>query len=126
MSHLLIVALGGGAGAALRHLVNLASLRWIGPGVPAGTLTVNILGSFLMGALIGWLAARISGGSELRLLLATGFLGGFTTFSAFSLEVVLMWERGQALHALLYVLVSVLASVLALVAGLWLTRSAFA
>ncbi|WP_306031004.1 fluoride efflux transporter CrcB [Stappia sp. MMSF_3263] len=119
MINLLLVALGGGLGAAGRHLVNLAALRSFGPGFPAGTLAVNVLGSLLMGLLVGWLAARAGGsGNALRLFLATGFLGGFTTFSAFSLDVALLWERGALGVAALYAGVSVTASILALFAGL--------
>ncbi|MHC5653080.1 fluoride efflux transporter CrcB [Stappia sp.] len=123
MQHLLLVALGGGAGAACRHLVNMWALRLFGTGFPVGTLTVNVVGSLLMGVLVGWLAARSSGDSGLRLLLATGFLGGFTTFSAFSLDVVLLWDRGEAMTALVYALVSVLVSVAALFVSLWAMRA---
>jgi CrcB protein len=84
MNHLLIVAAGGGIGAGLRHLANLAALRLFGPGFPWGTVFVNIAGSLAMGLLAGWLARRTGGSSmEVRLFLATGILGGFTTFSAF-------------------------------------------
>jgi len=129
MMHLLLVAAGGALGAAARHLVNLAAFRLLGPGVPAGTLVVNILGSLLMGLLIGWLVARTTdpgGGQGLRLFLATGVLGGFTTFSAFSLDAVLLWERGAAAIALGYVALSVVGALAALGAGLWLARSLFA
>ncbi|WP_067216441.1 fluoride efflux transporter CrcB [Stappia indica] len=124
MNHLFLVALGGGLGAAGRHLVNLAALRTFGPGFPAGTLTVNVLGSLAMGLLVGWLASRPEGvGSGLRLFLATGFLGGFTTFSAFSLDAVTLWERGEATTALAYAAVSVIVSILALLAGLMVMRT---
>lgn len=124
MQHLLIVALGGGLGAAGRHLVNLAALRTFGPGFPAGTLTVNVVGSLAMGLLVGWLASRPDGvGPGLRLFLATGFLGGFTTFSAFSLDVVALWERGEATTALFYAAVSVVVSIAALFAGLMVMRT---
>ncbi|SDU20507.1 fluoride efflux transporter CrcB [Stappia sp. ES.058] len=126
MTHFLLVALGGALGAGSRHLVNQAALRWVGPGFPVGTLTVNILGSLAMGLLIGWLAARTSPGGTgagLRLFLATGVLGGFTTFSAFSLDVVFLWERGQPMAALGYAAVSVAASLVALLAGLWGMRA---
>ncbi|WP_349357347.1 fluoride efflux transporter CrcB [Stappia sp.] len=129
MMHLLLVAAGGALGAAARHLVNLAALRVVGPGFPAGTLLVNIAGSLLMGLLIGWLVARTAdagSGQGLRLFLATGVLGGFTTFSAFSLDAVLLWERGAAAVALFYVALSVLGALAALGAGLWLARSLFA
>ncbi|WP_417770351.1 fluoride efflux transporter CrcB [Stappia sp.] len=124
MQHLILVALGGGLGAAGRHLVNLAALRTFGPGFPAGTLAVNVIGSLLMGLLVGWLASRAGGsGNALRLFLATGFLGGFTTFSAFSLDVATLWERGALGAAALYAGISVTASILALVAGLAAMRA---
>lgn len=116
IGHFLIVGVGGAVGAMLRHGVGLASLRLLGPGFPWGTLAVNILGGLLMGILVGVLAAR--GGSEqLRLLLGVGVLGGFTTFSAFSLDVVTMIGRGAMLTALGYILASVIASVGALYLG---------
>lgn len=111
-------------GASLRHLFGLAAMRAFGTGFPVGTLGVNIAGSFLMGVLIAWLAFKSeTGGQGLRLFLATGVLGGFTTFSAFSLETVLLWERGAAGLAATYVLASVIFSVLALTAGLALMRA---
>nr|ART36142.1 B298 [uncultured bacterium] len=116
IGHFLIVGVGGAVGAMLRHGVGLASLRLWGPHFPWGTLAVNILGGLLMGILVGVLAAR--GGSEqLRLLLGVGVLGGFTTFSAFSLDVVTMIGRGAMLTALGYILASVIASVGALYLG---------
>ena len=123
MIHLLLVALGGAIGAGCRHLVNLGSLRLFGPNYPVGTLTVNVVGGLLMGLLAGYFALRYSGsGQNLRLFLATGILGGFTTFSAFSLDAVLLWERGEILGALLYVLLSVVLSIAALAAGLFIMR----
>lgn len=92
-------------------------------GWPFGTFLVNLTGGFAMGLLFGWLAARSSGGEQLRLLLGVGVLGGFTTFSAFSLDMWLMLERGDFLLALAYALASVVLSVLALWAGLMLVRS---
>lgn len=113
---------GGAVGAGCRHLVGLATLRLFGTGFPIGTLTVNILGSFLMGLLIELLALKIDASANLRLFLATGMLGGFTTFSAFSLDVALLWERGQAANAALYIALSVGLSILALFAGLAVVR----
>ena len=125
MNHLLIVAAGGAVGAMLRHLSNLAALRLFGSGLPWGTFFVNVTGSLLMGLFIGWLARRSGGTSnELRLLLATGFLGGFTTFSAFSLDFATLWRDGAAGAAIGYVLASVLFSLVAIFAGLWLMRIA--
>lgn len=123
MLHVVLVFLGGGLGAAGRHLVGLAALRQFGPGFPFGTLIVNVVGSLLMGLIIGWLARRGVGGSDWRLFLATGILGGFTTFSAFSLDVANMWERGELGTAALYVGSSVFVSILAVFAGLWCART---
>jgi CrcB protein len=124
MYHLVLVAVGGAIGASLRHLGNFAALRLLGPGFPWGTMAINIAGSLAMGIFIEVLARRFGGASnELRLFVATGILGGFTTFSAFSLDVAVLWERGAALHALGYVLVSVVGAILALFLGLWLARS---
>lgn len=117
-----IVFLGAGLGGALRHGVNLLALRVVGVGFPVGTLTINVLGSLLMGLAVGWFAARGELGATWRLLVTTGVLGGFTTFSAFSLEVVLLYERGALGLALLYVLASVGLSIAALALGLGLTR----
>ncbi len=122
MQHFLIVALGGGIGAGLRHLVNLGALRALGPSFPWGTLAVNIVGSLAMGLLVGVLAARVQASAELRLFAATGVLGGFTTFSAFSLDAVTLFERGQAGSALAYVAASVILSIAALMLGLALMR----
>ena len=99
-------------------------MRLLGTGFPFGTLGVNIVGSFLMGGLIAWLAFKSeSGGQATRLFLATGVLGGFTTFSAFSLETILLWERGETALAATYVAASVIMSIAALVAGMALVRS---
>ncbi len=123
MNHVLIVAAGGAIGAALRHLAGMTALRVLGPGFPWATLFVNIAGSFIMGLFVAWLAHRASGTSnELRLFVATGILGGFTTFSAFSLDVALLAERGEMVPAAFYILSSVLIAILALFAGLWLGR----
>jgi CrcB protein len=117
------VAIGGAVGAVLRYQTGRAMTAWLGaPAMsvfPWATLAVNALGSLLMGMLAGWLARHGNVGSEqLRLLLGVGLLGGFTTFSAFSLESALMIERGQAGLAALYIGGSVAAGVLALFAGL--------
>lgn len=121
MLHVLLVFLGGGLGAAGRHLVGLAALRQFGPEFPYGTLIVNVVGSLAMGLLIGWLARR-GGTNEMRLFLATGVLGGFTTFSAYSLDIANLWEKGATGPALLYALGTVLICIIAVFAGLWLTR----
>ncbi|ATI42914.1 protein CrcB [Pacificitalea manganoxidans] len=118
------VALGGAIGATLRYLAGVAVLRVTGPGFPLGVLGVNIVGSFLMGALVVYLGQR--GLTHLNPLLATGLLGGFTTFSSFSLEAYTLFERGQAGQAVLYVALSVGVSLLALVAGVFSMRGALA
>jgi CrcB protein len=118
---LILVALGGAIGASLRYLAALGALRLFGPGFPFGTLGVNVLGSFLMGVLVVILSAR--GATAFAPLLLTGVLGGFTTFSAFSLDALTLWERGDPVLATLYVGASVLMSLAALAAGLFLARS---
>jgi len=123
MFHLLLVAAGGAIGAGLRHLINLGSLRLLGTGFPWGTMAINIVGSFAMGVFIELLARRFNASNELRLFVATGILGGFTTLSAFSLDFAVLWERGSALPALGYVLASVIGSILAIFLGLWLVRT---
>lgn len=127
MTHLLFVALGGAVGASLRHLSGMFFLRTFGPGFPYGTLFVNVAGSFAMGLFIAWLARRTGGASqELRLFLATGLLGGFTTFSAFSLDFATLWEDGRLGIALGYAAASVVLSLVAIFAGLWFARAALA
>ena len=122
----LIVFLGAGVGGALRHGVNVGSTRAFGQGFPAGTLIVNVLGSFLIGLLAGYFALRPGLSQEARLFLTTGILGGFTTFSAFSLDTALLIERHAYALAVAYVLGSVAAGLAALFLGLALFRSAAA
>ena len=123
MYNVLIVALGGGIGAALRHLSGMAALRLLGPGFPYGTMFVNILGSFVMGVFIELLARRFGASDELRLFFATGVLGGFTTFSSFSLDTAVLYERGDLALAAVYVIGSVVVGIAALFAGLALVRA---
>lgn len=123
MYHLFLVMLGGAVGAGARHLTGRAALALWEPDFPWGTLIVNILGGLAMGLLVGWLAARASGDEAIRYLLGVGVLGGFTTFSAFSLETVLMLQRNEYWTALLYILASVIVSIAALFAGLQMTRA---
>ncbi|MFF8800834.1 MULTISPECIES: fluoride efflux transporter CrcB [unclassified Methylobacterium] len=118
----LLVFLGAGLGGVLRHGVNLAALR-LGSNFPWGTLGINVVGSVLMGVVTGWLALR-GGSPQARLFVATGILGGFTTFSTFSLETVVLMERGEWPAALAYVLVSVLAGIGGLALALLVMRQA--
>ncbi|HEX4848813.1 MAG TPA: fluoride efflux transporter CrcB [Novosphingobium sp.] len=120
LSHSALVALGGGIGAWLRF----AAGRLIGAGAfPWATLSVNLIGSLAMGLLAGWLARHGQGGEQWRLLLGVGVLGGFTTFSAFSLELVNLIQRGQGGMAALYAAVSVIGGIAGLFAGLALART---
>jgi CrcB protein len=123
MPNLLIVMLGGALGAGARHLVGSFTLARFGPGFPWGTLSVNLAGGLLMGLLAGWLA-RAGGSEAMRLFFAVGVLGGFTTFSAFSLETWLMIARSDFLYAAAYVGSSVIGSVVLLFLGLWVMRTA--
>ncbi|MBY6158336.1 fluoride efflux transporter CrcB [Pseudooceanicola nitratireducens] len=118
---LLHVALGGAIGASARYLTGVAALRLMGPGFPWGTLVVNVIGSFLMGAIV-ILLAELSA-NRFAPLLMTGLLGGFTTFSAFSLDAVTLWERGETMQAATYVVASVVLSLAALMAGLFVART---
>ena len=111
-------------GSVARYLTYVAVARGIGPGLPWGTVIVNVVGSFLMGVLAVLLVER--GASRHAPFLMTGILGGFTTFSAFSLDAVALWERGEAVQAAAYVAGSVSLSLAALVAGMALTRGALA
>ena len=119
----LIVFLGAGFGGAARHGVNVLSTRLVGTGFPAGTLVVNALGCLLMGLIAGTFAFRGHLPQEMRLFLTTGILGGFTTFSTFSLDAALLWERGETGLAALYVGASLVLSLAGVAAGLALTRT---
>jgi fluoride exporter len=120
---LLFYAMAGGAlGSGARHLVNIGMGRWLGAGFPWWTLFVNVTGCFLMGVLVESLALRFHGSTELRTLLATGVLGGYTTFSAFSMDFAFLVQRHEQVQAALYLVGSVVVSILAFYAGLWLTR----
>ena len=118
----LIVFLGAGIGGVFRHSVNIGAARLLGFGFPYGTLTVNILGSILMGVLTELFVVRSGLPQELRLFLTTGLLGGFTTFSTFSLDAVTLWERGQWGLAAGYITLSLILSMGGLFAGLMLMR----
>ena len=119
----LIVFLGGGLGAALRHGINLLSARTLGTEFPYGTLIINVTGSLVMGLIAGYLAFKGDASQHWRLFLMTGILGGYTTFSAFSLDAALLYERGATGLAAVYVLASVILSIGGLFAGLALVRN---
>src|SRR5688572_26551739 len=118
----LIVFLGGGLGAALRHGVNVTMARLFGTAFPYATLFENVTGSLVMGMLAAYFAFKGDASQTWRLFLTTGILGGYTTFSAFSLDAVLLYERGAIGLAALYVLASVVLSIAGLFAGLALVR----
>jgi CrcB protein len=118
-----IVFLGGGLGAALRHGINLVSARTLGTEFPYGTLIINVTGSLVMGLIAGYLAFKGDASQHWRLFLMTGILGGYTTFSAFSLDAALLYERGATGLAALYVLASVILSIGGLFAGLAVVRN---
>jgi CrcB protein len=118
----LLVFFGGGLGATLRHGVNVVCPRLFGTAFPYHTFIINITGSIVMGLIAGYLAFKGEASQPWRLFLMTGILGGYTTFSAFSLDTALLYERGEIGSALFYVLGSVVFSILGLVAGLALMR----
>lgn len=122
----LVVAGGGAVGAMLRHAVNMLSLKALGPDFPWGTLIVNVIGSFAMGALIVVFAHILEVSNETRLFLVTGMLGAFTTFSAFSLDFAVLWERGALMPAAAYMLASVVLSIAALFTAMALMRQLYA
>jgi fluoride exporter len=117
-----LVFVGGGLGASLRHSVNMICARALGTAFPYGTFIINITGSIVMGLIAGYLAFKGEASQPWRLFLMTGVLGGYTTFSAFSLDTALLYERGELGLALFYVLGSVVLSIAGLFAGLALVR----
>jgi CrcB protein len=122
------VALGGAIGSVLRYQVGRGMTHWLGAqavtAFPWATLAVNVIGSLAMGVLAGWLARHGESGEPYRLLLGVGLLGGFTTFSAFSLEMAMLLQRGQSLQAFIYITASVLMGLVALQLGLLVMRAA--
>jgi CrcB protein len=118
----LIVFLGGGVGAAIRHGINIAGLRLLGPNFPYATVFINISGSIIMGMAAAYFAFRGDMSQHWRLFLTTGVLGGYTTFSTFSLDAALLYERDQYMLAAIYVLASVILSLIGLFAGLATVR----
>ena len=122
----LIVFLGAGIGGSIRHGFNIYVARWLGTHFPYNTLVINIVGSLVMGLIAGWFALKGGATGQMRLFLATGILGGFTTFSAFSLDAVLLWQRHDTMLAALYVGGSVLGGMMGLMLGLWIMRTVLA
>jgi fluoride exporter len=118
----LLVFIGGGLGSTLRHVVNIVCPRLFGTNFPYHTFIINITGSAIMGLIAGYLAFKGDAAQSWRLFLMTGILGGYTTFSAFSLDAAVLYERGEIALALVYVLGSVVLSILGLFAGLALVR----
>lgn len=126
MTKVLLVALGGAAGAVARYLISEQTVRLLGSGWPYATLMVNVVGGLAMGLSFGWLAGLGAADQERwRLLLGVGLLGGFTTFSAFSLEMMLMLERRAYVASSIYALSSVAFSITAVFVGTWLARKLF-
>ncbi|MCW5603716.1 MAG: fluoride efflux transporter CrcB [Burkholderiales bacterium] len=123
MNSYLVVFIGSGLGGMLRHAVNVFVPRLVGAAFPYHTLTVNIVGSFVLGLLAGYFATKGDPGQSWRLFLTTGVVGGFTTFSAFSLDTAVLYERGEPTLAVVYVLASVGLSLAALFAGLFIMRT---
>ena len=119
---LTVIAIGGALGAVLRYLSVTAALRLLGPGFPYGTLFVNVAGSLIMGFAAAALLERV-GNDRMYLFLMTGVLGGFTTFSAFSLEALYLIERGRVAASVVYIGGSVGLSIFALMIGLWAGRA---
>src|SRR5204863_9697397 len=124
MMSYVVVFLGAGVGGAVRHAMNIWVARLAGTHFPMHTLAINVTGSLVMGMVTAWFALKGGATGHLRLFLATGVLGGYTTFSAFSLDAILLWERQDYTLAALYVGGSVVGSLLGLVGGLWLMRTA--
>lgn len=125
MNSIFAVAVGGAIGATGRYLFNLQMLRLLGPNFPWGTFGVNVIGSFIMGLVAGLFALRLDLSPEMRSFITTGILGGFTTFSAFSLDAANMMERGQHALAAAYIGGSVALGLAGLFLGLWIARVAF-
>jgi fluoride exporter len=117
-----LVFIGGGLGSSLRHTINVVCAKCIGTAFPYGTFIINITGSTVMGLVAGYFAFRGDAAQSWRLFLMTGILGGYTTFSAYSLDAALLYERGEIGLALFYVLGSVVFSIAGLFAGLALMR----
>jgi CrcB protein len=121
-----VVFVGAGVGGAIRHAMNISVARFMGTHFPWHTFIINISGSLLMGLVAGWFALKGGAEGSIRLFLATGVLGGYTTFSAYSLDAVLLWERHEHLLSALYIGGSVVLAIAGLLIGLWIMRTALA
>ena len=126
MMSYVVVFLGAGVGGTMRHAMNIWIARLAGTHFPLHTLAINVTGSLVMGMVTAWFAMKGGATGHLRLFLATGVLGGYTTFSAFSLDAVLLWERHEHLMAALYVGGSVVGAIAGLALALWIMRTALA
>lgn len=126
MNVILAIFAGGGIGAVIRHYAVVGTTRIFGDAFPYGTLAVNVIGSLLIGVIIEGVALKWDVSLEMRALMVTGFLGGFTTFSAFSLDFFRLFESGQMHQAFSYAVISVLLSLAAVFAGVYLTRGIMA
>lgn len=122
MYMILAIGAGGAIGAVLRHFVGMMFLHMMGANFPWGTISVNIIGSFIMGVLVTYFALVWNPSQELKAFLTVGLLGGFTTFSAFSLDVITLWERGASMAAMGYIMGSIMLSILALSFGMMMVR----
>lgn len=125
MEHAAYVALGGALGSVLRYLTGMATIRLFGPFLPWGTFTVNIVGSFCIGLLMEWIARKLNASTDMQLFLVTGVMGGFTTFSSFSLDVISLMERGELLWAMTYALATLGLGIVAVFGGLAVGRAIF-
>lgn len=125
MLNILLVAVGGAIGSVARYLVGLCATRLAGPNFPFGTLTVNVAGAFAIGLLVEMIARRFGASAEIRVFIVTGILGGFTTWSSFTLDTMVLFERGEIGLSALYLLASLLVSFAAVFAGLALGRALF-
>ena len=125
MLNILLVALGGALGSVGRYLVGLAGVRLGGPNFPWGTLTVNVVGAFFIGLMVEMIARRFEASAELRVFIVTGVIGGFTTWSSFTLDAVALFERGEWTLSAVYLLASLVVSFVAIFAGLALGRALF-
>lgn len=124
MQYVLLAATGGAIGATIRYLINIGMTRWLGSSFPWGTFLINVTGSLAMGVVVGLLVGREAESQAIRVFVATGILGGYTTFSAFSLDAANLFDRGAIMPGLGYVIGSVVLSILALYAGLALAKAA--